>query len=113
MQKISGNLSKLSVLALKQFTILEYRINLAYELASPFFYLTLFNFFKYSEGFHRLSKNTIGIPVLWTDRQFFKSSKRTTFGFSGLGPNISPTREEKLQNAITTQKDIIKENRVL
>ena len=43
----------------------------------------------------------------------FKSRKRTTFGFSGLGPHISPTREAKLQNAITTQKDIIKENLVL
>ena len=34
--------------------------------ASPFFYLTLgvFNFFKYSEGFHRLSKNCF-FKLLW------------------------------------------------
>ena len=44
------------------------------------------------------------------DHNFFKSRKRTTFGFSGLGPHISPTRVAKLQNAITTQKDVIKEN---
>ena len=66
--------------------------------------LTLSTFVKMLQNFKRA----------FTSRaQFFKSSKRTTFGFSGLGPHISPTREEKLQNAITTQKDIIKENLVL
>ena len=42
--------------------------------------------------------------------QFFKSTKwTTTFGFSGLGPHVPPTRDTKLQNAIITQEAIIKE----
>ena len=60
MQKISGKLTKFSVFALKQFTILEHGINLAQKF-HLFFYLTIgsFNFFKQFEGFRRLSNNCL------------------------------------------------------
>ena len=35
---------------------------------------------------------------------FFESTKWTTFGFSGLGPHVPPTRDAKLQNAIIAQE---------
>ena len=38
---------------------------------------------------------------------FFESTKWTTFGLSGLGPHVPPTRDAKLQNAIITQEATI------
>ena len=38
---------------------------------------------------------------------YFESTKWATFGFSGLGSHVPPTRNAKLQNAIITQEATI------